>query len=78
MYLTVREVADRLRVSASSVYLVVESGRLAHHRIGARRGAIRISEDDLEAYLAQCRREPTTHTPAPAPVARPKPKHIKV
>jgi excisionase family DNA binding protein len=78
MYLTVRETADRLRVSSSSVYLLVESGRLAHHRIGARRGAIRISENDLEAYLAQCRNEPTADTPARAPVASPPLKHIKV
>jgi excisionase family DNA binding protein len=44
MYLTVHEVADRLRCSYSSDYLLVESGKLAHHRIGARRGAIRIAD----------------------------------
>lgn len=78
MYLTVRETADRLRISASSVYLLVESGRLGHHRIGARRGAIRISEADLAAYLAGCRQELTTNNPPPAPVALPKLKHIKL
>ena len=78
MYLTVREVADRMRVSASSVYLLVESGRLSHHRVGARRGAIRISEADLSAYLAACRQELTTNNPPPAPVALPKLRHIRL
>ena len=78
MYLTVREVATRLRVSASSVYLLVENGRLSHHRIGARRGAIRVSEEDLAAYLARCRQEGTEGRPAPPPVTRPKLKHIRL
>ncbi len=78
MYLIVREAADRLRISPSSVYLLIEQGRLAHHRVGARRGAIRISEADLAAYLAACRQELTRDTPPPLPVARPKLKHLKL
>ena len=78
MYLTVREAADRLRISPSSVYLLIEQGRLAHHRVGARRGAIRINETDLTAYLAACRQELNTNAPPPLPVARPKLKHIKL
>jgi len=53
--LTVTEVADRLRVSCTCVYQLVKRGRLACHRIGLGRGAIRISVDDLLAYVEQCR-----------------------
>lgn len=55
MLLTVPEVAVRLQISSSSVYLLIERGLLPHHRIGARRGAIRITEADLTAYLLACR-----------------------
>jgi excisionase family DNA binding protein len=78
VYLTVHEVADRLRVSQSSVYLLVESGRLAHHRIGARRGAIRISEDDLTAYLAESRQDQRRESAAAPLISPPKLKHIKL
>lgn len=75
--MTVREVAARLRVSLSSVYLLVDGGRLAHHRVGARSGAIRIDEADLTAYLADCRKERAEERPTPPPVTRPRLKHIK-
>ena len=78
MCLTVREVAERLRVSQSSVYLLVENGRLAHHRIGARRGAIRISEGDLAAYLAENRQDQMRESPAAPMVGRVKLKHIQL
>ena len=51
MLLTVAEVAARLRVSRTCVYQLVNLGRLPHHRIGEEGGAIRISEEDLAAYL---------------------------
>ncbi len=72
---TVREVATRLRVSPSLVYQLVEAGKLACHRIGTGRGAIRISLLDLEAYLQECRSE--RHTPMPKP-PRPRLKHLKL
>jgi excisionase family DNA binding protein len=77
MYLTVREVADRLRISQSSVYLLIESGRLAHHRLGARRGAIRVSEDDLAAYLAENRQDHRRESPSSPTGGRVKLKHIQ-
>lgn len=49
--LTVNEVAARLKVSKSTIYNAVESGSMPHYRIGAGRGAIRISEEQLEAFL---------------------------
>ncbi len=57
MLLTVKEVAERLKVSASCIYQLVESGRLAHHRIGIGRGAIRFSEDDLDEFLKKSREQ---------------------
>jgi excisionase family DNA binding protein len=43
-YLTVREVADRLRVSTATAYAMVERGELAHVRVS---NAIRVRESDL-------------------------------
>lgn len=56
--LTVPEVAERLRVAVSTVYALVESGKLGAFRIGPNDGAIRVSEQQLEAYLNACRSLP--------------------
>jgi len=50
-YLTVNEVAEQLRVSRSFVYGLVASGRLRAVRIGKGRGAIRVAQADLIAYV---------------------------
>ena len=52
---TVKEIAQRLRVSATCVYQLIERGKIACHRIGTGRGTIRISEEDLTAFLTSCR-----------------------
>jgi excisionase family DNA binding protein len=44
-----REVAAALRCSQSSVYARIASGELAAIRVGP--GALRVSADDLAAYL---------------------------
>jgi excisionase family DNA binding protein len=54
---TVAEVASRLRISVSAVYELIQDSTLPCHRIGPRRGAIRVSGDDLAWYLQQCRHE---------------------
>ena len=54
MYLIVREAADRLRISPSSVYLLIEQGRLAHHRYRARRGASSASARLISPPIWQC------------------------
>ena len=46
--LTVRAVADRLRVSTATVYKVVAQGDLPHVRVS---NAIRVHPDDLATYL---------------------------
>ncbi len=55
--LTVSEAADVLNVSTSLIYLLVDTRKLACHRIGAKRGTIRIRKEDIEEFLAQCRKE---------------------
>jgi len=51
--LTAHEVADLLRLPVSTVYELARTGRLPHLRIGR---ALRFSQQDLEAHLAeQCR-----------------------
>jgi excisionase family DNA binding protein len=68
--MNVGEAAKRLEVSTSMVYALCSSGRLPHVRVGLGRGTIRISEDDLKAFLESCR------SAGPAPRAALK--HIKV
>ena len=55
--LTVREVAAELSMSVTCVYQLVATGKLASHRIGVGRGAIRISEADLATFVDACRDE---------------------
>ncbi len=50
--MTVEEVSKRLNISASFVYTAVADGRLKHHRLGRGQGGIRVSEQQLTAYLA--------------------------
>ncbi len=50
--LTIQAVADLLGVSTRTVRRLIAAGALMPHRIG---GSLRVSEDDLRAYLARCR-----------------------
>lgn len=76
-FLTIREVAQLLKLSQSSVYQLVEAGRLAHHRIGHGRGSIRVSERDLLAYLERCRQE-IREKPVVTRAPRVKLKHLRL
>ena len=49
MYLTVKEVAERLSVTQASVYIAVKDGRLRSER---KFGRIVISDKDAETYGA--------------------------
>lgn len=73
--LTVREVSNLLRVSATCVYALVSAGRLACYRVGTGRGAIRIRRDDVEVYLSTCRVDGHRQTPRRI---RPRLKHLKM
>ena len=84
MYLSVKEVAARLSISEALVYAWVESGKLPCYRLGGpgKRGAIRISEADLNAFLVSCRKEKERPSDRAAPRSRPRPlpvfKHLRV
>jgi excisionase family DNA binding protein len=78
--LKVSQIAERLNCSNSTVYALVEGKKLGCHRIGNGRGAIRVSEDDLQTYLESNHVVPPNRggeiTPPPRP--RVKLKHIRL
>ena len=49
-FLTVQEVAQLLRVSSMTVYRLIKAGDLRAVRVGK---SYRLSEDDVDRYLAQ-------------------------
>lgn len=75
--LTVKQVAERLRISLSSAYQLIESLKISYHRIG---GAIRVSEEQLKEYLEDTKREREEPSPVKGKPSRPqtKLKHIKL
>ena len=77
-FYTVKEVASRLNMSASSVYALVECGHLAFYRLGKRRGAIRISDEDLDSFLQGCRVGTSEPTKAPRQRRSRKLQHIRL
>ncbi|WP_437193235.1 helix-turn-helix domain-containing protein [Planctomicrobium sp. SH527] len=75
--LNVATTAERLGVSTATIYALVNAGKLPCYRIGVGRGAIRISEREIEQYLESCRQLPTAPTTARSPRPR-RLKHIKI
>jgi excisionase family DNA binding protein len=55
----VPEVAQQLNCSISTIYGLVDTGKLVAYRIGQGRGAVRIAQTDLDAYLESCRSQKT-------------------
>lgn len=51
--LTVTEVSERLKISRSKAYGLIDSGKLAHYKIDC---SVRVSEEQLQEYLNACRR----------------------
>ena len=74
--MTVRDVADWLRISPSLVYQLVEQGKLIVYRIGTGRCGIRFRRQDVDAYLDECRSEKSP--PTQPRKQRPRLKHIRV
>lgn len=62
--LTVKEVAEFLRLSRSETYKLIQSKALPHYRVGPGRGAIRVKETDIQEFL-EVRRLGPRKTPAP-------------
>lgn len=65
LLLTVKEAAERLRVSAGTVYTLITAKALVHVRIGHGRGVLRIPEEAIRAYLDQQTVIPNASPPAP-------------
>jgi excisionase family DNA binding protein len=57
-------VAEKLNVSRSTVYRLIESGQLHAVRVGVSKGAVRIPENSLNSYLA------SVGLPSVAPAAK--------
>jgi len=64
--LTPKQVAERIQLSRSVVSRLCSSGELAHHRIGS---SLRISEQDLEAFLARTKKGEPVEQPRTMPNA---------
>jgi excisionase family DNA binding protein len=47
---TIKEVAEKLKISVSSIYRYVESGVFPHTKIGSN---IRFTNDHIEAFLSR-------------------------
>src|SRR5437867_4069355 len=52
---TVQEVAEFLQVSPATVYQLCATRKLAHLRVGAGRGTIRVRQEDLDAFVESCK-----------------------
>lgn len=55
--LNVAQSAQRLNVSTATIYGLINSGQLRCHRIGTRRGVIRVSEDNIREFLESSQSE---------------------
>jgi excisionase family DNA binding protein len=55
-YLTVPEIAERLRVTEWTVYQWLRKGRLHGYQPGGRKGGWRVSDTDLRQFIAESRR----------------------
>ena len=76
--LTVRQVAERMGVSAATVYLLCANRRLRHTRVGLGRGKIGITEEAVEEYLKGREVGPALPKPAPAPRPPVKYQHLRI
>jgi excisionase family DNA binding protein len=72
--LTIRQIAERLNCSISTVYLLIESGRLTHYRCPG----IRVSEEQLAEYLDSTKRGPRHESDAKPTGPRLQLKHITI
>jgi excisionase family DNA binding protein len=73
--LRAKQVAERLQLSLSKVYALVETGKLGHHRMD---GAIRFSEEQVAEYLDATKRERLGERPFEPTRSRSPLKHVRV
>jgi excisionase family DNA binding protein len=50
--MTAREAAQQIGVSYSTVLRLIDEEMLGHQRLGPKRKMIRVSQEDVDAYLA--------------------------
>jgi excisionase family DNA binding protein len=68
-FLTVKQAAERLQVSAATVYQLCATRQLAHVRLGSGRGTIRIRDEDLAVFVARAMVQPAMPAaPKPTPL----------
>jgi excisionase family DNA binding protein len=63
LHLTAKQVAERLSLSRAQVHALIASGKLPCHRFGNGRGAIRVSEEQLAAFLEATKFKPAAELP---------------
>ena len=60
-FYTVADLKEMLKLSASQVYALIESGKLRCHRFTTKKsGAVRVSQAQLDDYLRETEREGET------------------
>lgn len=64
IFLTPRDIAQRLKLSLTAVYALCDSGAIPCHRVGVKRGRRRIREQDFVAYLERTRIGPPVTFPS--------------
>ena len=74
MLLKIKQIAERLACSIATVYDLIKGGKLIAVKIGARGGGIRVSEQDLQAFIESCRIVPSA---TPVPQKTVKLKHLR-
>ncbi len=67
-FLSVKEVAEQLRLSVRKVYELTSSGDLPSYKIA---GSVRIAQADFDAYLESCKQLPPADN---KPLKKPPPK----
>ena len=70
MLMKISVVAWRLSASESFVYGLIADGRLKHFRLGKGQGGLRVSEEQLEDYLAAQEEGGEPQGPPPTPALK--------
>jgi len=61
---TIREVAEKLKISVSSMYRLVETGRFPHIKLGSN---IRFKKDHIAVFIAETQKEAKGNAAYPSP-----------
>ena len=67
-FYTVADLKEMLKLSASQIYALIDSGKLRCHRFTTKKsGAVRVSQDQLDDYLRET--ESAGEAPPPPPLS---------